>query len=93
MAGGADFLKDLEAALQLAPVEGAEDAFVLPVLIGHVRRLAGRKGRVAAEEREGADQPGQQHAAHHVFSPEAAGAAASAGAAAVASSPPPFSTA
>ena len=94
MARGADFLEDLKAALQLAPVKGAEDALVLPVLTGDVRRVAGRKRCVATKEREHADQPGQQDAAHHVFSPDAAGAAAavSAGAAAVESSPPPFST-
>ena len=60
MAGGADLLEYLEAPLQLAPVEGAEDAFVLPVLIGNVRRIAGRVRGMAAEERERADhQPGQ----------------------------------
>ena len=97
MARGADLLEDLEAALQLAPVEGAEDAFVLPILIGNVGCVADSKRCVAAEEREGADQPGEDDAAHHVFSPDAAGAAAAASAdgAAAASSPasPPFSTA
>ena len=95
MARRADLLEDLEAALQLAPVEGAEDAFVLPVLIGNVRSFTGRERRVSTEERERSDQPGEHDAAHHVFSPEAAvaAAAASAAAGAVASSPPPFSTA
>ena len=95
MARRADFLEDLEAALQLAPVEGAEDAFVLPVLIGNVRCFAGRKRCVAAKECEGADQPGEHDAPHHAFSPVAAdaAAAASAGAGAAGSSPPPFSTA
>ena len=94
MAGGADLLEHLEAALQFAAIEGAEDAFVFPVLIGDVRRIAGRERGVAAEEGERADhQPGQQSAPHHVFSAAAASTGAATAAAAVASSPPPFSTA
>ena len=99
MAGGADLLEDLEAALQLAPVEGAEDAFVLPVLIGDVRRVAGGMGGLAAREGQRADhQPGQQRAPHHDCSPEAGAAAAppAAAAPAAAASPAPspsFSTA
>ena len=40
MAARTDFLKDLEPALQLAPVEGAEHAGVLPVMIRRFRRVA-----------------------------------------------------
>ena len=84
-----DLLEDLEAALQLAPVEGSEDALVLPVLIRDVRRFAGRVRGLAAEESERAgEQPGQQRAPHHAFSPGAAAAAAPSGAASAAVAAP-----
>src|SRR5690606_5257235 len=57
VAGGADLAIDLQAALQLGAVELAQEAVMVPVLLGRFRRLGGlRAQRRGGEDEELAHQ-------------------------------------
>ena len=88
MAGGADFLIDLEAARERRPVIGAEDALEGPM---QLRRRRGFRGATATAAGTGADQrrrqQGEKRTAHQAFSIGKARAGAAAPDIA-----PPFST-